>query len=147
MTYQTFEPRDTKHWTTWLARIVGLLEMITGAGVILLGLYTIVIALMDLNDAPPTIIGEDLTTIFGGLFILFMGGLIILGVLILFIGLGLWNLSTFSLWLHILGIILYMGSGFLFLPGTIDPLAPEVYSLIVPGIFGFYLFLIRSRFH
>ncbi len=147
MTYETFQPNDTKHWITWLARIVGLLEMITGVGVILLGLYTIVTAIMDLENASATIIGEDLTAIFGGLFLLFMGGLIIVGGIILLIGLGLWKLSSFSLWLHILGVILYIGNGFLSLPATIDPLSLEILSLGAAAIFGIYLILIRSKFN
>ncbi len=147
MTYEIFQPNDSKHWTTWPARIVGLLEMLTGVGVALLGFYTIITAIMELGDAPETILGEDLTAIFGGLFLIFMGGLIIVGVIIFIIGLGLWKISTFALWLHILGIILYVGSGLLSLPSTINPADPQMISLVVSALFGIYLFLVRSNFH
>ncbi|PWI46543.1 hypothetical protein CEE45_16225 [Candidatus Heimdallarchaeota archaeon B3_Heim] len=147
MTYQTYQPNDTKGWTTWLARAVGLVEILIGVGIILLGLATIIAGIIDLGDASDTIIGEDLTALFGGLFLLFMGGLIIIGAIVLFIGLGLWNLSSFSLWLNVLGVFLYIGSGLLSLPDTIDPLNPEILSLVIPAIFGLYLLLIKSKFH
>ena len=147
MTYQTYQPNDTKGWTTWLARFVGLIEILVGVGIILLGLTTIIAGIIDLGDASDTIIGEDLTALFGGLFLLFMGGLIIIGAIVLFIGLGLWKLSSFSLWLNVLGVFLYVGSGLLSLPDTIDLLNPEILSLVIAAVFGLYLLLIKSKFH
>jgi hypothetical protein len=147
MTYEIFQPNDSKHWITWPARIVGLLEMLTGLGVILLGFYTIITAIMDLGETPETILGEDLTTLFGGLFLIFMGVLIVIGVIIFVIGLGLWNISVFSLWLHILGIVLYLGNGLLSLPSTINPTDPQILSLVFTAVFGVYLLLVRSNFH
>ncbi|MHA2094118.1 MAG: hypothetical protein ACW98F_05760, partial [Candidatus Hodarchaeales archaeon] len=116
-------------------------------GIILLSLYTIASSLAILGDAPETIIGEDLTTLFGGFFLLFMGGLIFVGVIILFIGLGLWNLSRFSWALNLLAILLYVGFSLFSLPAVIDPLSNEILSLAFATFIGFYLFLIRSKFH
>ena len=50
MTYQTYQPNDTKGWTTWLARFVGLVEILVGAGIILLGLATIIAGIIDLGE-------------------------------------------------------------------------------------------------
>jgi hypothetical protein len=146
MTYQTYAPNNTKHWTTWLARVVGLIEMLLGIGIILLGLYTIITAIVDLGDASDTILGQDLTALFGGLFLFFMGGLILVGAIILFIGFGLWNLTSFSWALNLLGVLLYVGNELLSLPATIDPLSSEIVSLVVTAIFGVYLILVRSKF-
>ncbi len=146
MTYQTYAPNDTKHWTTWLARVVGLIEMLLGIGIILLGLYTIITAIADLDNAADTILGTDLAGVIGGLFLLFMGGLIIVGAIILFIGFGLWNLTSFSWALNLLGVLLFVGNGLLSLPSTIDPQSPEIISLAIAAIFGVYLILVKSKF-
>ena len=146
MTYQTYTPNDTKHWITWLARIIGLIEMLLGIGIILLGFYTIITAIVDLDNAADTILGADLAGVLGGLFILFMGGLIIVGGIILFIGFGLWNLTSFSWALNLLGVLLFVGNGLLSLPSTVDPQSSEIISLVIAAIFGVYLILVRSKF-
>ena len=136
---------NTKDWTTWLARGVGLLEMLIGVGISLLGVYAIFSGIIDLDNAPETILGDQLTGIFGGIFLVLMGAVVLVGLLVLFVGWGMWQLSSGSWWVNIIVIILFLGNRLLSFSAAFD--LYDLLPLVLATTFGLYLFLIKSKFN
>ena len=135
-----------KHWFTYPARSVGLIEILAGIGCILISIYAIITGFTDLNNAPETLVGQGGVAIFGLLFIILIGVLAVGGVILLFIGIGMWKLNGFSLWLNILAIALYVGNTFPTLPEIVDLMDSQTVALITACIFGIYLLIVKFKF-